>query len=58
MSNFKQPNESDFPITHYRDPNYVRRMEMASTQFLAALKREHPEIIDHLTRVKKRGADQ
>ena len=58
MSNFKQPNEPDFPVAHYRDPSYVRRMERASEQFLAALKREHPEIIHHLTRVKKRGADQ
>lgn len=56
MRNFKQPNESDFPVSHYRDPNYERRMEMASNAFLAALKREHPEIIYNLT--KKKGADQ
>ena len=56
MNDFNPANEPDFPVAHYRDPSYVRRMEMASNTFLAALKREHPEIINHLTRVKKRGA--
>ena len=40
----------DFSAAHYRDPGYERRMTAASEQLLAALWREHPRILQHLTK--------
>lgn len=46
---------ADFPAAHYRDPGYVKRMEAASERLLAALWREHPDILHNLTRKKRNG---
>jgi hypothetical protein len=44
---------ADFPAAHYRDPHYEKRMTDASEKLLAALWREHPRVLTHLTTARR-----
>lgn len=44
---------ADFPASHYRDPGYAKRMSTASDNLLAALWREHPDILRRLTEERR-----